>query len=65
MTLGIHLMLTTELYEEQHKARYINNDDTGTENDNYTVAMHNDRLFAIHKTVLDFEEFKDFVKSND
>ena len=42
--------------------KYHLNDDAIEERENLPIAVHNDRLFAISKTILEFNDFKRFVK---
>jgi hypothetical protein len=61
MTLGLHLLITSNVYEENDRLKYTMNDDAKDERDNLPISIHNDRLFVIQKTVFQFDDFKRFV----
>ena len=65
MTYSLNFLLSQRIYEDMDLV--LNNvyNDASTELSNIPIAPHNDRYFVLMKTELNYDDFRDFVASND
>lgn len=47
MTLCLHLLITSPVYEQNYRMKYELNDDAREERDNLPLSVHNDRIFVL------------------